>query len=715
MKTGYGTIYQFEFDGTCKPFPDQALYTNKGKVLILKKGYNATIFTIPYGQVSPVEIDYPTADDDIFYPLKGSSLSFKVLGGVINMDSLISEDEQEYFLEYYRGDNLFWSGFVSPELCEEDIFLRYPAIEFKTIDGLGTLKSKELKIDNKYPAGILSVINIMSNALKSIGYDYALNVLIKTWYDSHVKTDYSTPLEQTYLYTASLRDDNFQFKSNVDIVLDLCNAFNAFVYQNYGEWYIVKPKDLAFGVNQASKFSTAGVLNTSSKKTIPTLVHGTDFLIIAEPRRKIRRFYKYAETEYQYSNNKYINGDFTLWDGTTNPITLTDTLTLVGTSQAETTFTGYIKSSLGTPKTFLIYDALADKYMMGLTTSSATDGSSIIGNIDVGWEQGFNLSISTYTNNPSFALVIGVPYLGGTSSWYYNFSNDTWQTSPYVFKRSTEYPDEDIPVYSKTFAFPDVLVDWASKEVSYKVGLTLYAQTRDGYSGNESWYSQILLNSNNIATTTDKELVKIDNIKNASIIPQKRIVSNGDGFPIGFTSVQTNYSNFKFLSDGNYFSTVWPSPSILGPTYPDTGGWYEREEPDRYGINELATRNILNQYSDYRNIFTGVLIGKNLQYGAIYEFPNQGALNSKKFWPLSIKLNERDCTAEVVLMELSPNEITGQMTIQRYDYNGLLISTDVSESKKKSRNGVGTDLGEAGESGTLFDRFVAFFMDDFKP
>ena len=104
-----------------------------------------------------------------------------------------------------------------------------------------------------------------------------------------------------------------------------------------------------------------------------------------------------------------------------------------------------------------------------------------------------------------------------------------------------------------------------------------------------------------------------------------------------------------------------------------------------------------------------------MQYGAIYEFPNQGALNSKKFWPLSIKLNERDCTAEVVLMELSPNEITGQMTIQRYDYNGLLISTDVSESKKKSRNGVGTDLGQAGESGTLFDRFVAFFMDDFKP
>jgi hypothetical protein len=125
--TGYGTIYQFEFDGTCRPFG--ALLTTKCKVLILKKDYNSTIFTIPYGQVTPIEIDYPTVDDDIFYPIKGSSLSFKVLGGVLNMDSLISEDEKDFYLEYYRDASLFWSGFVSPELCEEDIFLKYPAIE----------------------------------------------------------------------------------------------------------------------------------------------------------------------------------------------------------------------------------------------------------------------------------------------------------------------------------------------------------------------------------------------------------------------------------------------------------------------------------------------------------------------------------------------------------------------------------------------------------
>jgi hypothetical protein len=267
-------------------------------------------------------------------------------------------------------------------------------------------------------------------------------------------------------------------------------------------------------------------------------------------------------------------------------------------------------------------------------------------------------------------------------------------------------------IYSKSFPFPPVLDAWSQYNYkSYAVDLVLYAQSSGG--GYETWYNQILLNAPKGSTLPDKEITKIDNIKNASIIPPKKVVYAGDAFTLNGVTTLQDYSNLYIYYSGDYFPSTWPVPSVLGPTYPSTGGWYEREEEDKYGVNELTARNILNQYSDYRNIFTGTLIGKGLQYGAIYEFPLQGALNSKKFWPLSIKMNERDNTGEVVLMELSSNEITGQMTISRYDQSGLLISAKVSESKKKSRNGVGTDLGQAGDYGTIFDRFVAFFMDDF--
>jgi len=704
---GYGTLYRFEYDATCNPFG--ILLTTKCKLLILKKDYAGAITDIPYGQASPVEIDYPTADDDIFYPLKGSVLSFKVLGGVINMDSIMSEDEKEYFVEYYRDDVLFWSGFVSPELCEEDIFLRYPAIEFKTIDGLGTLKDKVLKINNKYPSGILSLLTIVQNALNSIGYGYGLNVLCKTWFVEHTKTAYSTPLEQTYIYTASLQDKNFEFKDNSDIVVDTCLLFNSIVYQNYGEWYFVKPKDLAFGVNQASKFSVGGTLNTSSKKTIPTLVHGTDFLIVAEPKRKVRRFYKEVEIEYQRGDSRLINGNFNIWDGTATEIPYTDVLDLNTGTPTETLFEFFAKNSFGSPKTYLLYDSIPDTYYLGLTATTASTGYIVHKPISIIWTNGFELNIKCVTGNPSFSISISVPQSATIGTYYYNFSTGEWQSSPYIFTESVDYPGETLNTFNYNFQFPNVLEGFELfNNTNYLVTIHLYAQPRTGFTGNQTIYEQVLLNGNGnyldsisgtwpVFTIAQSDSLtdnfKVINSKPTSISPEKKIVYNGDSIvnPTDLFNTNSNFSDLQYLSGGNYIRTIAPYPGILPGT--TIGGWYERDEYDPldppleggvYGINELTARNTLNQYSDYRNIFMGTIIGKNLQYGAVYEFPMQGALAGKKFWPLSMKLNERDCTADVVFMELSTAEQDFSLVTSRYDTNGNLISSATTESKKKS-------------------------------
>lgn len=695
---GYGTKYQFEFDATCKPFADQALKLTKCKVLILKKDYTGAITEIPYGQVSPIEIDYPTADDDIFYPLRGSTLSFKVLGGVINMDSIISEDEMEYYIQYYRDNVLFWSGFVSPELCEEDIFLRYPAIEFKTIDGLGALKNKTLTESTKYPDGIMSLLKVVQNALNSIGYGYGLNVLCKLFNLNQTKTEYSTPLEQTYIYTAGIQDKNFEFKENSDLVLDTCTLLNSIVYQNYGAWYFVKVKDLAFGVNQASKFDVNGNLNTSSKQVIPTLYHGTDFLIIAEPKRKIRRFYKEVEVEYQRGDSKMINGNFNLWSGTKNEIAYTTTLDLSSGSLAETNFKYFTKSFLGNPKTYCLYDSIANRYLLGLTATSPSEGSIAYNTpIAINWGNGFDLNIKCPTANPSFSISIGLKEAPGSPSWYFNFSTGNWQTSPYVFTKSVDYPSDDLNIFSFNFPFPDVIDAYdVYKYKEYTATITLYTQARTGFGSYQTIYEQVLLNAvgNYAAQGTgtwpvfyeNKSQSYIDNFKlvnpkNTSLKPAKKVVYSGDSLATdNFFITDYNYSHLHTFDGTNYI-----------PTYDKS--WYERDEYDPanppleggiYGINELNARNILNQYSDYRNIFTGTIIGKNLQFGAIYEFPIQGALANKKFFPLSMKLNERDCTADVVFMELTSNEIDAQMVTSRYDVNGNLISSASTESKKKS-------------------------------
>lgn len=655
--TGYGTIYRFEFDGTCKPFPNQELLTTKCKVLILKKNYTGAINDIPNGQVSPVFIDYPVADDDIFYPIRGSVLSFKVLGGVINMDSIISEDEKEYFLEYYRDNELFWSGFVSPELCEEDIFLKYPEIEFKTIDGLGSLNTMQLSdTDGLRSFGKKTVKDIIAGIFRSIGFQYGFNILTKVWASGFDKL--TNPLQQAYTYLNVYRDkDGNTFKST-DIIRSLAYLFNAVVYQDKGQWWFVKIKDLAFGENSANKYNSDGVVVGSS--TIPTLQHGTDFLIIAEPKRKIRRFYKEASLNYQYySSFENIDNNFTIW-------TNDDPILKVQIYQAD-----YVNDNLefnvlrsGTKQPeFEFYTLNGDVEVQSFYNPSNQDYGVMVysdfGNTadylqyavaSLKAGDTFTFNISSITRNQRLQIVI----VGVSATRYYDIPNNTWGAgihintygdSPTVYANNAVAPIDGL-LYIRLL--PNLLSPAPEPFQSFNY-FTCY---------HGLYVSTSALKNNNQVTT-------VTNIKNTSIIPDQVTVYNGDfqDNPGGFDF--TDYSNLKDQLNN------------------DTKEWVERNEDEAYEIQELSTRNILNQYSDYRNIFTGTIIGKNLRFGAIYQFPVQGALADKLFFPLSMRLNERDCTADVVFMELTSNEIDGAVNQTIFDTNGNIVFQELSSSKKK--------------------------------
>jgi hypothetical protein len=656
---GYGTKYQFEFDGTCKPFG--SLLTIKCKVLILKKDYSGSITTIPNGQVTPVEIDYPTNDDDIFYPIKGSVLSFKVLGGAINMDSIISEDEREYYLEYYRDNALFWSGFISPELCEEDIFLRYPAIEFKTIDGLGSFNALAIK-DNQGRSlfGKRTLLDIVISALRQIGFNYDVNILANMWGNGFNKS--LNPLVQTFTYLNIFRDKNGVVFKTMDIIKSICYLFNAIIYQDKGQWWFVKIKDLAFNYNTSQRYNYTGTASTGSQ-TIPILNHGTDFLIIAEPRRKIRRFYKEVGLDYQFYNSfSNIDTNFSIWtnDDTFTPVRILQAdfpsnvlefnVVRTGIDPGYTFYTKY-----GNIKADIFYDPRVLDYGIVLYSDFGTN-SDYLEFPDRALKVGdtFSVSCSSITGNQKLEILIDD---SPTAIRYYSISTGTWTTTR-TFNTGGYYP-----TLSATNI--EVPIDGNLKirlHSAYKFDET--GTYFSGYNYVTAYHGfTITINT----TKSANQVTTITNTKNTSIIPQTITVYNGD-FQDNPNSTVIEYTDVSNLFDQNGFGTK---------------EWVERAETDAYEIQELATRNILNQYSDYRNIFTGTIIGANLRFGAIYSFPVQGALADKKFFPLSMKLNERECTAEVVFMELTSNEITGSLNQTIYDTDGNIVYQELVSSKKK--------------------------------
>jgi hypothetical protein len=664
---GYGTRYQFEFDGSCKPFSHLAELVVKCKVTILKKGYSGGITTIPHGQVTPVIIDYPTSNDDIFYPIRGSVLSFKVLGGVIGMDSLVSEDETEYVLEYYRGGQIFWTGFVSLELCEEDIFLHYPAIEFKTIDALGSLSAITFKdSDGLKSFGKKSIKDTLYSIFNGIGFGYKFNILAKVWDVAMNKS--LSGLSQAYVYLNAYRDKSGSTTATIDILKGLAYLFNAIVYQDKGQWWFIKLKDLAFNQNTTENYNADNTAGTA--QTIPVLNHGTDFLIIAEPKRKIRRFYKQSTVDYKFfSNFTNLDNSFTIWNNDNVRIyTITSNISetpyavingvdiyekfdmsIARAGANDPSYLTYFKYN--SPITISYFDPRLNDYGLFMTATTSTEAQSRYlefnaGTIAIG-EQ-FSLSISSITKNILLEILVG--------SNYYNSANNTWQTTR-VFNGGYGA--------SGTFSVEEVSTPYYG-DLKIRLYCNLsYIQM--GVPGSvqpfQTAYHGFYVNSGKIYAN---ELTTVTNVKNTSIIPETVTIYNGDK-----TTQQDGIG--VILDDSN----------IILNDFTKTSVWSERAEDFGYKIQELSARNILNQYSDYRNIFTGTIIGTNLRFGAIYQFPVQGALADKKFFPLSMKLNERECTAEVIFMELTPNEIDGSVNSTIFDTNGNIVYQNLSSSKKK--------------------------------
>jgi hypothetical protein len=644
---GYGTIYRFEFDGTCNPFG--TLLTTKGKVLILKKGYSGAITDIPYGQVSPVEIDYPTADDDIFYPIRGSILSFKVIGGAINMDSIISEDETEYVLEYYRDDELFWTGFVSPELCEEDIFLKYPAIEFKTIDGLSAFKNSMLKEPNgRTLYGLTSFKDILASALKFIGYNYNINILLKLKIKN--QPSYITRLIDYIGSYMNIYRDKGNVKFGTDVVIkSICHLFNTIIYQNRGQWFFIKPKDLTFNLLTTDKYNADGAYIGTGN--IKQFYHGTDFLIISQPKRKIRRFYKQAQINYQYYNgDAVLNSNFNIFTKDTvftvekkyqtdgNAINATLTILDNPVNPQGPGFLGFNYDNV-----FPCYNNATLEWNLALIDSSSYISKSTYVAVDETFS--YTINVLTYAR-----LEIKLTEPTQTTKYWYNgqWNNTTLDT----IWRTNVNSEINIPVpYSG-------LVE---VKIMYSDYFDIYNQIVV-YFNLESTYGSNTVLPNSLESTT------VVNPKNTSISP----------------SILTVYNGTYILKD-NLIDKIEDESNILSSFFEISENiYYEREEEYGYKIQELAIRNTLNQYSDYRNIFTGTIIGKKLEYGAIYNFPVQGALAEKKFFPLSMKFNERDCTADVVFMELTSNEIDPSVNCTLFDSENNIVYQELTSSKKKS-------------------------------
>jgi hypothetical protein len=497
--------------------------------------------------------------------------------------------------------------------------------------------------------GFNSFKDIISSALRFIGYNYNFNILLKLKNKDFLPTDRLLDLIGTY--TNVFREKGNKSFS-VDVIMkSISYLFNVVMYQNRGQWFIIKPKDLAFGLYTTDKYNNdGGYIGTD---TIKQYNHGTDFLIVAEPKRKIRRFYKQAQIDYKYYNGDSIfNSNFNIF-----------TKDLPGVW----TYAKYQTDGVGSNSSLTVLDAASGTPPAPFSWTSFTKGGDVypcLNNATNEWGVSFNdtgafLQTSIFVaSDETFSYTLTVlSYVGfevkiesNVQSPQYLVNGNWTANQPSIFKSDTTSETNISVPFSGTVTF---------KMYFYPGFQGLYNQIVS-YFNAESTYGA----GSPLPYALESTIAT--NPKDTSINPSVIEVYNG--------SYILKQDNVTYINDESNIAT---NGFVISEIY------YERAEEYGYKIQELAVRNVLNQYSDYRNIFSGTIIGKGLEYGAIYNFPVQGALANKKFFPLSMKFNERDCTAEVIFMELTPNEIEPSINCTLFDTDSNIVYQELSSSKKK--------------------------------
>ncbi len=134
--------------------------------------------------------------------------------------------------EEISDTQLYWSGWVVPEIYEQDHLNGKVFIDLSAVDGLGDLKNFEFTVGDRYPFEPLSFMDILTFALRKTGFNFLLEESFHLW---HLQGDSSlSPLTQVYQESARLNG-----RTCYEVLEEVLPLLQASVCQINGRWHLL--------------------------------------------------------------------------------------------------------------------------------------------------------------------------------------------------------------------------------------------------------------------------------------------------------------------------------------------------------------------------------------------------------------------------------------------------------------------------------------------
>ena len=234
------------------------------KVEILQNGYVGSVNTFELYGSDGVKIDYQKKGDRTYNLIKSSSATLDFIvendTDLALIESIATAEDGDYTLKvsiddtwgggneptgaYYRT---FWCGFLQTDLIQfkDDA---YPlSLKITAIDALGYMKDKKFQLADATPIDErFSIVNLICKLFELTGItdlwdadDLFLQTFV-IWYENNTMTaGTDDPAKKSGIFTSifnEYNDGEFQPKSMMQVMLAICNLFQARIIQADGKY-----------------------------------------------------------------------------------------------------------------------------------------------------------------------------------------------------------------------------------------------------------------------------------------------------------------------------------------------------------------------------------------------------------------------------------------------------------------------------------------------
>ena len=236
--------YGLKYYGTFKNYFDETITVN-----IYGRDYSGISEEVLFAEGQECIVSYPGDDTNIYNPIFGSQAKVTMISETdFQFIDLHTSDARGYRLDVLKNGSLDWRGWIIPDLFSEPYIAPPYPVTITARCGLGELKERDipetmtkLLKTTDLVVDIDSFVNlytIIGNGLLGIDTDLPLNDCINV---HHVL---SATVNDSALYDTYIDLSSYEGLNYYEAISDILKTFGARIYQQNGEWWIVRIKEL---------------------------------------------------------------------------------------------------------------------------------------------------------------------------------------------------------------------------------------------------------------------------------------------------------------------------------------------------------------------------------------------------------------------------------------------------------------------------------------